>query len=1669
MGGGGGTSFNLYSASGSQWCYSGNGGGIIMVSATQIRVESQGFFSAEGQAGASTIEQSMMGGFGSGAGGSVYLATSRFTGTDAIKVGGGVHYTNGSPGRQRVVVLPPTDQIQFEPVYEGIEGGVRYPGLYGGGSSFAHPAMADLDSDGDIDVLVGEADGTITYWENVGTAQTPEWSAPVRNYSGISVGEFAAPAAGDVDGDGDLDLVLGCGDGTLSFYRNIGDRREPVFVKAQDSWAGIALTNYSTPALGDLNGDGKMDVVCGELVGGGLVYRENLGANTWGPLVENFAEVFVTGNTAPVLADFDGDGDLDLLVGGADGTLSFAENTGTRQAPAWDKGQEDNWQQITVNDWAAPAAGDLNGDGQLDMLVGDYLGGVSGFMRRAGSYQATGNSFHFIDVGDRSAPALGDLDGDGDLDMLVGERNGTLTYYENRGSFRAPHWAPPVTKYAGIDVGTYAAPCLYDLDGDGRLDLLVGKQTRTISHYRNLGTLQVPDFRLQTAKLGNLTLGYYATPCIVDGDGDGDGDLVVGQEDGAVVWCENTGTRTAPAWGTPVAYTGLDVGDYSRPVAAAFSPAGRSDLLIGAGDGTLYLFEHSATNTYPLWDKPKALREAIDVGANAAPVLGDMDGDGDPDLLVGNAAGGVQFWRNTTPCLSIAPRAATVFAGQLFTLEALGVEATATLAWSLARNDSGGTVSVMSPTTAIYAAGASGGRGNFDVIEVTDAGSTESRRAGRAFVNVLAPADIGAFGKAVICAGWKHSGDSVWPATSNLAKLAYGSLMARGFRAEDVYVLSPDTSLDADGDGVSDVSAESTLPNFRNALQSWAAGTDELTLYLVDHGERSGGREGFRLNAGDADFLTPGELAGLLNGLQAGGSMRQKVVIDSCYSGVFLPALRAPAGNERLVATACADSQLTYFLAEGLVSFSECFWSSVLCDAPMGRAFTTARDAMERYQAAKLDANGDGGYDPVADLAPDGPAATAAIGAPHSLGAERPQIGRVVSNQTLGSGSTTATLWAADISGGYPIARVWAVIVPPDFQTTATAVDPIIDMPRVEFVRNAAEDRWEAPYGGFTKFGSYKVIVYAADTWNAVSLPKQVYIHKTDRTERAIVVAGALSFNTSTPLESTRFVCDTAYRALLNRGFGQDTIRYLSSQTGDYQPCTLASLQDAIVNWAGNATQVTLFITGRGSENQVRISDTQTLTAAQLKQWVDQFQTAHPGRLVIVLDFEAAGSFADELAPPPTGRERVVVFGTKPGRRAYCLGGGAVSFGQLFFSAVYNGENVMRAMSGARDAMRFWTGYGVTGQEPGIDDNGDGEVSGADGQVAWNTFIGAAFLTGGDDLPEIGSVTTPTVVAKGDTAILRATGVRDSDGVASVQATIVPLPPLDPNAAATVSLVAQGTGGTWEAPKVFETVGTYSVCFVAADFLGNSSGVTATTFTVRFAESPPDAYEPDDAMVSATEYILSDAPSYDTTQVHNFHRLADEDWVNFEGYAGHAYTLRVENPQPNCNAVVDLYDGADPGTPVIEGVNNGPGQPLNIPWGCPATGTYFWRVYNFDPSVCGAQTSYTVHLTEDSGANNGLASAITPNAVDCSWDGGLAPTDAGFVLYRSLSPESGWRKVNPNPIKDNSYRDTGLAPSTLYFYLVRIVHEPEGKGPLWTGVFCAATPLPVAVSGWAVE
>ncbi len=417
----------------------------------------------------------------------------------------------------------------------------------------AIPVLVDLDNDQDLDMVIGDIDGSLHYYRNVGDKFTPAWVEEVAFFltpTYIDVGSRSSPSLADLDGDGDFDLVVGALDGTLTYFENVGTANDPFFEQQEGMFTNIDVGSNCSPTLVDLDGDNDYDLVLGNWEKN-VVYYENTGTSTqptWLLQEEMFAGIDVGLNSAPAMCDLNGDGLPDLVIGHKQSSMVqpiyLFLNMGTAENPVW---VLDNTGFHEVNDivekYVTPTFADLDNDGDNDLITGSWDGRLY-FFENTGAISSpvwTYRPYMFlgIDVGNYCVPFLADLDGDEDLDLTIGEENGRLTFYRNFGTREIPQFATEevdTTIYQNIDVGNRSAPALMDIDSDDDLDLIIGISTGSLVLYENGGNKYQPAWGLRDFFFQELDfdLDWFPIPKVYDLNQDGKDDLILVEQSGTV-------------------------------------------------------------------------------------------------------------------------------------------------------------------------------------------------------------------------------------------------------------------------------------------------------------------------------------------------------------------------------------------------------------------------------------------------------------------------------------------------------------------------------------------------------------------------------------------------------------------------------------------------------------------------------------------------------------------------------------------------------------------------------------------------------------------------------------------------------------------------------------------------------------------------------------------------------------------------------------------------------------------------------------------------------------------------------------------------------------------------------------------------------------------------------
>ena len=879
-----------------------------------------------------------------------------------------------------------------------------------------------------------------------------------------------------------------------------------------------------------------------------------------------------------------------------------------------------------------------------------------------------------------------------------------------------------------------------------------------------------------------------------------------------------------------------------------------------------------------------------------------------------------------SPALAIDPVRKTIVAEDSLTLTASG--STNPMTWFDLVTDSGGTATPVTSTSAIYQAGTTS-----EVIDVIEAWDGDYR-FGRAYMNVIDSSSVSSYGKAVVLAGRVSASDPLWEATDYLAGNAYNTLRYRGFSRETVQYLSAVTNRDVDGDGLyNDIDLMASVANTETTFTNWVYDAEKLFVYFVDHGTVDGGGKAYlRLNP--FETLAAATLDSWLDTFQDTQNKDVTVVIDCCYAARFMEELSYTGTATRIVIAAAGTNEPAYYMANGLVSFSDAFFSGIMSGNDIAQSYASAASAMSAYQQASYDDNAGGNA-----------AEGLYLGATFVAGRDTPHIGLVCGNQLL-SDNMEASLWAADVISAYALERVWCTVVPPNHNPTNPA-QAVIDIPELELTYNSESGRYEGLYNGFSEAGSYKIIYYAQDIWGSVSPPVQSYVVQSGYDERFIIVGGGATNWTS--WNAINNLANYTYNAMQRRGMDNNHLYYLSACTnqdvdldGSNDVAAAASLNtlgNAITNWAMGADSLTVYLIGAGSNDLYHINASETLNATTLDGWLDVFQVSNSTANVI-MDFSGAGAFVPYMRAPGSA-ERITIAGAMAEREATMAADGMISFTRLFMSEVANGETVGDAYDRAQRGIR--RASGSLRQNARIDDNGNGvpNEKNTDRTLARTAYLGPAFVTG-NEVPTIGSITPETVLTNVNSLLLWASDISDTNSITNCWCTIVPPSYGFETNDITETLSWNAVHERYETHYTgFNETGTYACTFfVQSDDEMISLPYQTLVEVVYEAGTGPDSYEVDDTWLAATPFYVG------TIQPHTLHTDTDEDWVRFYGMSNGLYDIETAQGTNQIDTIITLYRGLTNGT--LEEVDQmdeyGYDQDEIMALDFPESGVYYVRV-----------------------------------------------------------------------------------------------------------------------------
>lgn len=498
----------------------------------------------------------------------------------------------------------------------------------------------------------------------------------------INISNADISAFEDFDGDGDLDILQSPpGKNVFTYYQNLSKEE-----------------NLSPDSLKYIFRDECWGYASYKVNEHGFVLNDN------SPCYRNYKHGGKHNGVTLAVFDPDSDGDRDIIYG----DLGFREliyltngktlnKLGRDSIIAQDSFYPKNTRRAATFVFPAAYLVDINGDNKRDLVVAPNANAGSKNRDMVMSYLNTsGNTFQFsfqqtdflvgqmVDLGGGSIPTLIDLDLDGDKDLVIATQGDfdytnnsydRLVYFENKGSATKASFVLSDTNFLKINDGTEKimrmSHTFGDLNGDSKPDLLIGDINGKLHFYINQSVGANISFNKQSDDYFTIYGGTFASPQLVDLNKDGKQDIVIGRKNGTLCYYENKGTTTSANFtseptidsigkiavgeriisgGMPFYFDG-----YAKPHVCDLDNDGNFEILVGAQTGRVHLFRNfdaSATrvceeinNIYS--DVLTGNPSDMSFGIKSSPGVGDLDNDGKPELVIGNARGGIQLYTPT--------------------------------------------------------------------------------------------------------------------------------------------------------------------------------------------------------------------------------------------------------------------------------------------------------------------------------------------------------------------------------------------------------------------------------------------------------------------------------------------------------------------------------------------------------------------------------------------------------------------------------------------------------------------------------------------------------------------------------------------------------------------------------------------------------------------------------------------------------------------------------------------------------------------------------------------------------------------------------------------------------------------------------------------------------------
>ena len=541
--------------------------------------------------------------------------------------------------------------------------------------------LADYNCDGKNDIYTYSSGGMAIYENTSNASLSFNLTTPLvySNMGGpipinIYISAVDIPAVADIDYDGDLDvLTFKITGGFIEYHRNMsieltGNCDTIAFQLEESCWGNFyeGLNNYTLNCLNcqcppiinnhtskqkhagstllaiDIDNDQDKDLILGDISFNNLNLLINGGDSSYANMVSvdsifpanhlNTIEANMDIFPAAYYLDVTNDGVKDLVVtsNSENNSENFEScwlfnNTGTNTNADFNFFKKNLLQDemIDLGSGCYPVFYDYNNDGLDDIVVGNY-----------GYHQIGGNP------------------------------KSSLALFKNNGTLDIPSfelldrdWQNISNINLNINLNIPAlnlSPTFGDLDGDTHKDMIIGDANGKLHYFKNTGS-NPANFILSQAEYNNIDVGYFASPQLIDVNRDGLLDIVIGEQSGTINYCENTGTSNNAIFDTVISnFGGIDI--ESNIISAGFSNPtlfdnnGSYELYVGSYTGETYVFDNIDNNLTGSFDSLRILN--TNEGGKNKIAINDINNDQKPDLLIGNYSGGLSYFNGDSIVIS---------------------------------------------------------------------------------------------------------------------------------------------------------------------------------------------------------------------------------------------------------------------------------------------------------------------------------------------------------------------------------------------------------------------------------------------------------------------------------------------------------------------------------------------------------------------------------------------------------------------------------------------------------------------------------------------------------------------------------------------------------------------------------------------------------------------------------------------------------------------------------------------------------------------------------------------------------------------------------------------------------------------------------------------------------